>query len=128
MADSPAPVPARGIWRMPWPLLLDVGLVVVFAALGRASHAEESALVGALSTAAPFLVGLGVGWGLVRGGSKQWPVSVAHGITVWASTLVLGMVIRVVIGAGTAWSFILVAGAVLAFFLLGWRWLAQRSR
>ena len=112
---------------MPWPLLVDVVLVVAFAALGRASHAEESPLVGALSTATPFLVGLGVGWGMVRGGSKQWPVTVAHGLTVWASTLVLGMVIRVVIGAGTAWSFVLVAGAVLALFLLGWRWLAERS-
>ena len=112
---------------MPWPLLVDVVLVVAFAALGRASHAEESPLVGALTTAAPFLAGLGVGWGLVRGGSKQWPVTVAYGLTVWASTLVLGMVIRVVIGAGTAWSFVLVAGAVLALLLLGWRWLAERS-
>ncbi len=127
MADSPVAVPVRGIRRMPWPLLVDVVLVVAFAALGRASHAEESPLVGALTTAAPFLAGLGVGWGLVRGGSKQWPVTVAYGLTVWASTLVLGMVIRVVIGAGTAWSFVLVAGAVLALLLLGWRWLAERS-
>ena len=127
MADIPAVAQTRGIRRMPWPLLLDIMLVVVFATLGRASHAEESALAGALTTAAPFLVGTAVGWALVRGGSKQWPVTVAHGITVWASTLVLGMAIRLVVGAGTAWSFILVAGAVLAVFLLGWRYLAQRS-
>ena len=49
---------------MPWAPLLDAALVVVFAALGRASHAEENALVGALATAWPFLVGLGAGTAL----------------------------------------------------------------
>ena len=101
-------------------------LASLFAALGRASHSEETALTGAFMTAWPFLVGTVVGWTLVRGGSKNWPVTVAHGIPVWASTLIVGMLIRVVIGAGTALSFILVAGSVLAVFLLGWRWLAQR--
>jgi hypothetical protein len=40
---------------------------------------------------------------------------------VWISTLAGGMLLRVVSGQGTAVSFVLVAGVVLAVFLLGWR-------
>jgi hypothetical protein len=105
---------------------LDAALVVVFAALGRASHAEANPVLGALSTAWPFLVGLGLGWALVRWRSGHWPISVGNGIGVWLITLVGGMLLRAVTGQGTAPSFVLVAAAVLAAFLLGWRWLAAR--
>lgn len=44
---------------------------------------------------------------------------------VWLSTLVVGMLLRVVSGQGTAFSFVLVAGTVLAVFLLGWRAVAK---
>lgn len=111
---------------MPWParLALDVVLVVVFAALGRASHAEENPLLGAAGTASPFLGGTLVGWGLVRWRSRRWPIGLGPGILVWASTLVIGMILRVFSGAGTAPSFVLVAATVLALLLLGSRWLA----
>ena len=79
---------------MPWAPLLDAALVVVFAALGRASHAEDNALVGALATAWPFLVGLGAGWALVRWRSGRWPLTVGNGIPVWVCTLVVGMLLR----------------------------------
>ena len=46
--------------------VVDVAFVLVFAAVGRASHQEGNAVVGALATAWPFLVGTGVGWALVR--------------------------------------------------------------
>lgn len=112
---------------MPWAPLLDAVLVVVFAALGRASHAEENAVIGAIGTAWPFLLGVAGGWALVRWRSGHWPLTVGNGIAVWACTLALGMLLRAVTGQGTAPPFILVAATVLALFLLGWRWLARRS-
>ena len=117
---------ASALLGMPWAPVLDALLVIVFAALGRASHAEQNPVVGALATAWPFLVGLGLGWGLVRWRSGRWPLTVGNGIPVWASALVVGMLLRTVTGQGTAPSFMLVAATVLALFLLGWRWVAGR--
>ncbi len=102
-------------------LLLDVVLVVVFAAIGRASHEESNPLVGALLTAWPFLVGTAVGWVVVRTLRRGWPISVGPGVTVWFATVVIGMVLRRATGQGTALSFVVVASLVLAAFLLGWR-------
>ncbi|MER2203614.1 MAG: DUF3054 domain-containing protein, partial [Rhodococcus sp. (in: high G+C Gram-positive bacteria)] len=46
------------------------------------------------------------------------------GIVVWLSTVVIGMILRVLSGQGTQFSFIVVATLVLGAFLLGWRALA----
>ncbi|EME16623.1 DUF3054 domain-containing protein [Rhodococcus triatomae] len=105
-------------------LVVDVVLVVVFCAIGRRSHDEANAVTGLLTTAWPFLAGLALGWivneALYR--NKSLPASVVPaGIVIWLCTLVGGMVLRVVSGQGTAFSFVLVAGTVLAVFLLGWR-------
>ena len=111
---------------------LDVVLVIAFAAIGRASHDEANPALGSLQTAWPFLVGTVVGWAVVRALRKGWPVDVGPGITVWFSTLVFGMVLRRLTGAGTALSFIVVAAVVLALLLIGWRVLvayaARRAR
>ena len=104
--------------------VLDVLLVLAFAAVGRASHAEASSLTGVLVTAWPFLAGTVVGWLVVRLRRHGWPVDVGPGITVWFSTLVVGMALRWFSGAGTAASFVAVAALVLAVFLLGWRFAA----
>ncbi|GAB3882191.1 DUF3054 domain-containing protein [Terrabacter terrigena] len=109
-------------WRRPAAaLILDALLVVVFAALGRASHDEDNAVVGVLGTAWPFLVGTAVGWLVVRGTRRAWPVDVAPGVTVWFATVLVGMLLRRAVGSGTAASFVVVASVVLAAFLLGWR-------
>lgn len=105
-------------------LLVDVVLVIVFCAIGRRSHDEANALAGLATTAWPFLGGLAVGWianeALYR--NKSRPASVVPaGILIWLCTLVGGMLLRVVSGQGTAFSFILVAATVLAVFLIGWR-------
>ncbi|MFD4295262.1 DUF3054 domain-containing protein [Rhodococcus sp. NPDC058505] len=105
-------------------LLVDIVLVIVFCAIGRRSHDEANALAGLLTTAWPFLGGLALGWianeALYR--TKSVPVSVVPaGIVIWVCTLVGGMLLRVVSGQGTAFSFILVAATSLAIFLLGWR-------
>jgi hypothetical protein len=107
--------------RPPVAFALDVLLVLVFAAVGRASHDEANPLVGALVTAWPFLVGTAVGWAVVRLLRKAWPLEVGPGITVWFATVLIGMVLRQSTGQGTAVSFVLVAALVLALFLVGWR-------
>ncbi|OUS95630.1 DUF3054 domain-containing protein [Rhodococcus sp. NCIMB 12038] len=109
-------------------LALDVVLVIVFCAIGRRSHDEANALAGLATTAWPFLSGLAVGWlatvALYRDKFDAFLI-VPTGIVVWLSTLVVGMLLRVVSGQGTAFSFIIVAGTVLAVFLLGWRAVAK---
>ena len=114
--------------RPPVAFALDVLLVVVFAAVGRASHDEANPLVGALVTAWPFLVGTAVGWAVVRVLRKAWPLEVGPGITVWFATVLIGMVLRQSTGQGTAVSFVLVAALVLALFLVGWRALVTLLR
>ena len=52
--------------------IVDVAFVLVFAAVGRATHDEVNPVLGVLATAWPFLVGLAVGWTLVRSLSHQW--------------------------------------------------------
>ena len=107
---------------------LDIVLVLVFAAIGRRSHAEGVTVGGTLSTAWPFLIGLAVGWGatvaLYR--DKLAPLLVLPtGVLVWVATVVGGMVVRRLIGEGTAVSFVVVASVTLAVFLLGWRALVR---
>jgi hypothetical protein len=107
--------------------VLDVVLVVVFAAIGRASHAEEQPVVGALLTAWPFLAGTVIGWTVVRLLRKGWPLEVGPGITVWFSTLLSGMLLRLATGQGTALPFVGVAALTLAVLLIGWRALVALS-
>ncbi|WP_433681474.1 DUF3054 domain-containing protein [Nocardia sp. CA-119907] len=107
------------------PLLVDALLVVLFCAIGRRSH-DEAILTGLLKTVWPFGVGLSIGWVAALAvasrtrhfdGTALWPT----GVLVWFGTLCGGMVLRVISGQGTAFSFIIVAACVLALFLLGWR-------
>ncbi|WP_062317491.1 DUF3054 domain-containing protein [Demequina maris] len=102
---------------------LDAGAIVVFAAIGRASH-EEGILGengwGLLETVSPFLTGAALGWLIARAWRRpcDWRRT---GVIVWASTLVGGMALRAVYGQGVQVSFVIVAGSVLAAFLIGWR-------
>lgn len=111
---------------------LDAGAIVVFAAIGRASH-DEGILGengrGLLETASPFATGAAVGWLIARAWRRpcDWKRT---GVIVWASTLAGGMALRAVYGQGVQVSFVIVAGTVLAAFLTGWRmlsgWIAKR--
>ena len=104
-------------------LVVDTVAVTVFAILGRSSHEEANTLLGVLSTAWPFLVGAVVGHLLCRmvADLRGDPTGWRPGLAVWASTLLVGMVLRLTSGDTAAWSFVLVASIVLALFLLGWR-------
>jgi hypothetical protein len=104
---------------------LDAVLVVVFAAVGRRSHAEGLDVEGIARTAAPFLVGAAVGWVLALLTLDSGPRSLVFGAVVVTGTVVVGMLLRAVLGQGTAVSFVGVATAVLAVLLLGWRLLAR---
>lgn len=109
-------------------IVVDALLVVLFCAIGRRSH-DEAILAGLARTAWPFLTGLAVGWlaayALYLRSRADEPFNGLRvrptGLVVWLSTLVVGMLLRVLSGQGTAPSFIVVAALVLAVFLLGWR-------
>ncbi len=101
-------------------MLLDVCCVLIFVVIGRASHDKGETLGGIASTSWPFLCGLAAGWVLARAWRRPLALRPA-GIAVWLSTVVFGMVLRVVAGQGTVAAFIGVALAFLGLFLLGWR-------
>jgi Kef-type K+ transport system membrane component KefB len=113
-----------------WPALAaDVICILVFAIVGRSSHAETTDLAGVLGTAWPFLAGYALALTLAR--SWRHPVARPSALILWASTVVVGMALRVLTGAGVQLSFVVVTAVVLAAFLLGWRtlWtLVQRAR
>jgi hypothetical protein len=108
--------------------LLDAVLVVLFAAVGRRSHAESGAVLGVLLTAWPFLVGTVLGWVVAVAWRRRAQLGVRDGIPVWVGAVAAGMLLRVATGAGTAFSFVVVATVVLGVFLLGWRALAALAR
>ncbi|MBB2976795.1 general stress protein CsbA [Microbacterium endophyticum] len=111
-------------------LLLDVVFVILFAAIGRASH-DEGVLgaygSGLATTAWPFLVGLALGWVITR--VWRHPAApVRTGLGVWVTTVVVGMLLRATSDQGTAVAFIIVATITLFVFLVGWRALAHALR
>lgn len=113
----------RRVLSWPWALGIDAVLVVVFAAIGRASHEHSLSALGVLETAWPFLAGLAAGWALLR----AWKAPTAPlrtGALLVVVTVALGMVLRVVSGGTTAVAFIVVATVTLLVFLVGWRGIA----
>lgn len=111
--------------RVVVPALLDAVLVVAFAALGRRSHAEGLDVAGIARTAWPFLAGAAAGWVVALLALDGGPRTLGFGAVVVAGAVVVGMLLRVATGQGTAWSFVLVATLVLAALLLGWRLVAR---
>ncbi|WP_431806761.1 DUF3054 domain-containing protein [Microbacterium paraoxydans] len=109
-------------------LIVDAVLVLVFAAIGRASHQEDPA--GFLLTAWPFLVALLLGYAvaLLLPGRPRRPWSLAWGAVVWVVTVAGGMLVRVLSGDTAEVPFIVVAAIVLGLFLVGWRALAALLR
>nr|WP_211176660.1 DUF3054 domain-containing protein [Pseudonocardia acidicola] len=104
-------------------LAADVVAVVVFAAIGRASHAEADDLLGLLATASPFLGGLAVVW------ATPWvrahPTGLKAGGAALAGGAVLGLLLRAAFTGRLPLSFAVVTVVSLAVLLLGWRGLAH---
>jgi len=107
----------------------DVLAVLVFAAVGRSSHAEAVAVFGVLSTAMPFLLGLLAGWLVVR--AWRAPLRLPVGVAVWAGAVVVGLGLRAAFTHRLPLTFVLVVAVSLVLLLLGWRAVARllaRSR
>ena len=98
---------------------IDVVAVLVFVLVGRSSHADGITVAGVLGTAWPFFAGLAAGWALARAWRR--PFALVPGLTVWASTVVVGLLLRAMAGDGIPPGFVAVTTLVLAAFLLGWR-------
>jgi hypothetical protein len=101
-------------------LLADIVCVIVFATIGRRSHAEGLTVAGIAQTAWPFLAGTAVGWLLIGGWRRPFTV-IPTGVTVWVCTVVVGMLLRKATAAGVSTSFVVVASVATAVLLLGWR-------
>ncbi|MGO3878702.1 MAG: DUF3054 domain-containing protein [Agrococcus casei] len=111
-------------------LVLDAALVVVFAAIGRASH-ERGVFgdggLGLATTAWPFLAALAVGWLVCLGWRR--PLSIVRtAVPVWVVTVAGGMLLRAVSDQGTALPFVIVATVTLLVLLVGWRLIAAVVR
>jgi hypothetical protein len=105
--------------------LLDLLAVLVFALVGRRSHAHGITLGGVLETAAPFLCGTAAGYLLASLTLDASPRTWQFGTIVVVATVVVGMLLRRLATAGTAPSFIVVATLFLTATLLGWRVVAR---
>jgi hypothetical protein len=97
----------------------DVLAIGLFATLGRASHAESLGLLGIAQTAWPFVVGWALGVLIAR--AWRQPFSAGTGLVLWLTTVLGGMLLRLLTGDTAAWAFVIVASVTLAVLLLGWR-------
>jgi len=108
-------------------IVIDIFVVLLFVAIGRANHHHGDSLSGMVSTTWPFAVGLAIGW-LVVLVRRQNGVSLGAGVEVWLATVALGMILRVIAGQGTAIAFIVVALVFLGALMLGLRLVRSRFR
>jgi Protein of unknown function (DUF3054) len=106
---------------------IDAACVLVFCAVGRRNHDEGLNLAGIATTAWPFLSGTAVGWLAVQAWRRPTAVY-PTGVVVWLCTVAVGILLRKATSAGVAASFVVVASAVTALLLLGWRALALLTR
>ena len=108
-------------------LIVDAVLVIVFAGVGRGSHARAATVAGLFETAWPFLAGLAVIW--LAAFVWRRPLAVVRaGVPVWIGTVALGMLLRMLSGQGTALPFVIVATLTLALMLVGWRIIVAVAR
>jgi drug/metabolite transporter (DMT)-like permease len=99
----------------------DVVAVLVFAVAGRNAHDESSGAGTVVTIAAPFLIGLLVGW-IVSWRAGYEPAAPRTGLVVWVATVVVGLALRrTVWDRGVALSFVIVTALVLGALLVGWR-------
>jgi len=100
--------------------LFDFISVLVFVTIGRHTHKDGNTLTGTFTTLWPFVVGLLVGW-VVVSRTRRVTTARSSGLIIALSAVVVGMVLRVISGQGTALTFVIVASAFLSFCLVGWR-------
>jgi hypothetical protein len=122
---STGPQPT-GRWL--WPVVADLLCVLALAVGGKRSHEPGDSDWVVLAIAWPYALAAVLAHALLhwrRGRTScVWP----DGVVVLAATYVLGMALRAASGRGLAPAFLVVAGAVLALTMLGWRVVAQLVR
>ena len=117
-----AAVPAR--LRLVLALVLDAALVFAFVAIGRQEHDDTSAARNLLEIAAPFWIGLAVGWLTTQVWRAPW--AIRTGLLIWPFVIVVGMLVRRLgFDDGTAPAFVIVATLFTGACLVGWRVLAR---
>jgi hypothetical protein len=112
---------------MHWPrwLAWDLVATLAFVAAGLHAHGHRETPANLLQVWWPFGVGLALGWFIARHrAATLWP----GGTLVWASTLAVGMLLRLASHQGVVWLFVAVAGGFLALFLLAPRAAADLVR
>lgn len=97
----------------------DMLAVLVFAAVGRGSHAEALGIAGLSETATPFLAGLLVSW--LAGRAWRAPTRMRTGAVVWVGTTVVGLVVRAALTHRLPPTFVVITAVSLAVLLFGWR-------
>ena len=107
--------------------MADVVFLLLFVTIGRNAHKDGISLSGELSTMWPFAVGLLTGW-LFIGFIHRTATTRSSGIIIVLWTVTLGMILRVISGQGTAFTFVIVALVFLSLFLVGWRTLLSLRR
>ena len=100
--------------------VIDLVVVVAFVIIGRRNHDEGVDPSGVIETAAPFVVGLALGW--LVGRAWRRPTAAVTGMAIWITTVVVGMVMRrFVFDDGTATAFVIVATVFLGAGINLWR-------
>ena len=106
--------------------MLDAGVVVAFAVVGRQDHGYDSGLADYARVATPFLIGAAASGVALRGWEKLEPRT---GAALALGTVAIGMLARRFIwGDGTALTFIIVATAFMLTGMVGWRFVAGLLR
>ncbi|KNC17881.1 hypothetical protein AC792_13290 [Arthrobacter sp. RIT-PI-e] len=102
---------------MPGWHVVDVVLILVFAASGRRTHEHGVSLPGVLDTAWPFLLAYALTALAVR--ARRSPAAPRPtAVVLWLGTVALGLGLRALSGDGVAFSFQVVTLLVLGIFLL----------
>ncbi|WP_081640054.1 DUF3054 domain-containing protein [Actinomadura flavalba] len=100
--------------------VFDLVFLVCFVVVGRSTHEGVGSVFSVLGTLWPFLVGLVVGWVVLRVWRDPlgvWPV----GVGVWGVVVFLGLGLRWFSGEGVAFAFVVVASLFTFLTLVGWR-------
>lgn len=109
------------------PAVIDLVFVVIFAVVGRASHAEGLTVAGIANTAWPFLAACLLGWVIV-GLLADNGYGPREALVIWLVTVLGGMGLRIAAGNTAEPAFVVVATLVLFASFFGWRLVARLVR
>ncbi|RMB58721.1 DUF3054 domain-containing protein [Tessaracoccus antarcticus] len=109
------------------PAVIDLVFVVIFAVVGRASHAERLSIPGVAQTAWPFLAACLFAW-VVVGLLDDSGYGPRAALVIWLVTVLAGMGLRIVAGDTAETAFVIVATLVLFSSFFGWRLVVRLIR